>query len=213
MLCRDTWGEPLVRKLPALMFLMAGLGILGGCSSAPGSGSGPTNAFGNFLAFGTTAPPPPPDRSKEVVKLDCPEVEVLGGAAAMRVGGQENASVRYQYSMGDVARECQVENGQINIKVGVEGRVLLGPAGGPGSFQVPVRIAIRREADQKPAMSKVYRIDAAIAPGESQTTFNMVSDTFQVPYLRPRADDDYTIVVGFDDKAEAPAARRQKRRR
>jgi hypothetical protein len=189
------------------------MGVVAGCSSAPGSGSGASNSVGNFLAFGTTPPPPPPDRTKEVVKIDCPEVEVLGGAAAMRVGGQDNASVRYQYSMGDVARECQVENGQINIKVGVEGRVLLGPAGGPGSFQVPLRIAIRREADQKPALSKVYRIAAAISAGESQTTFNMVSDTFQVPYLRPRADDDYTIVVGFDDRAEAPAAHRQKRRR
>jgi hypothetical protein len=212
MLSRDTWGEPLVRKLPALMFLVA-IGVLGGCSSAPESGAGAANSVGNFLAFGTAAPAPPPDRAKDVVKIDCPEVEVLGGAAALRVGGQENASVRYQYSMGDVARECQVENGQINIKVGVEGRVLLGPAGGPGSFQVPVRIAIRREADQKPAMSKVYRIAAAIPPGESQTTFNMVSDTFQVPYLRARADDDYTIVVGFDDKPEAPSARRQKPRR
>jgi len=211
MLNCHTRGAPIVRKLPALIVLFAGL--LGGCSSAPGSGAGPTNAVGNFLAFGTTAPPPAPDRAKDVVKIDCPEVEVLGGAAAMRVGGQENANVKYQYSMGDVARECQVENGQINIKVGVEGRVLLGPAGGPGSFQVPVRIAIRREADQKPAMSKVYRVAAAIPAGESQTTFNVVSDTFQVPYLRPRADDDYTIVVGFDDKAEAPAPGRKKRRR
>jgi hypothetical protein len=59
-------------------------------------------------------------------------------------------------------------------------------------------------------MSKVYRIDAAIPAGESQTTFSLVSDTFQVPYLRPRADDDYTIVVGFDDKSEAPAPQRKK---
>jgi hypothetical protein len=191
---------------------MIGLGVLSGCSSTPDSGNGATSAVGNLLAFGTTNPSPTPPRAKAEAKIDCPEVEVLGGAAAMRVGGQENASVRYQYSMAEVARECLVENGQINIKVGVEGRVLLGPAGGPGSFQIPVRIAIRREADQRPAVSKVYRIAAAIPAGESQTTFNMVSDTLQVPYLRPRADDDYTIVVGFDEKADAAEPNRKKRR-
>jgi hypothetical protein len=208
-----TRGAPLVSNLPALIIAVVGMGILSSCSSAPDAGSGANNAVGNLLAFGTANPPPAPDRSKQIVKIDCPEVEVLGGGAAMRVGGQDNAGVHYQYSMGEVARECLVDNGQINIKVGVEGRVLLGPAGGPGSFQVPVRIAIRREADQKAAISKVYRIAAAIPAGDTQTTFNMVSDTFQVPYLRPRADDDYTIVVGFDEKADVAEPKRKKQRR
>jgi hypothetical protein len=190
------------------MVVVATTGLLSGCSRA---GSSADNTIGNLLAFNTTNPAPAPARTADVTKLDCPEIEVLGGAAALRVGGQENATVRYQYSMGDVARECSVDNGQINIKVGVEGRVLLGPAGGPGSFQVPVRIAIRREADQTAAVSKAYHIPASIAPGESQAKFSMVSDVMQVPYLRPRADDDYTIVVGFDEKADAPQPKRKKR--
>jgi hypothetical protein len=190
-----------------IIAILAVAGLLGGCSH---TGSSADNTIGNLLAFNTTNPAAAPARAADVTQIDCPEIEVLGGAAALRIGGQENATVRYQYSMGQVARECAVDNGQIDIKVGVEGRVLLGPAGGPGSFQVPVRIAIRREADQTAAVSKAYRIPATIAPGESQTQFSMVSDVMQVPYLRPRADDDYTIVVGFDEKADAPQPKRKK---
>ncbi len=83
-------------------------------------------------------------------ELVCPVVEVREGAAAHRVyaGGQSNANVRYQFSMGDIARECRVQGNQIVLKIGVEGRVLLGPAGSPGSFTVrfPSRSATKRHA-------------------------------------------------------------------
>ncbi len=190
---------------------------LGGCAgsadNAANSGSGFGTKVGNILAFGTPNPPPAPPKPTDKKEIDCPEIEVLGGAASLRVGGQDNAAVRYQYSMGEVARECSVEDNKINIKVGVEGRVLLGPAGSAGSFQVPVRIAIRQESDQKPALSKAYRVSAAIAPGETQTTFNMVSEPLQVPFLGARADQDYTIVVGFDEKASTPEPSIKRRKR
>ena len=47
--------------------------------------------------------------------------------------------------MGEIARECRVAGNQLIIKIGVEGRVLLGPAGSPGTFTVPVTIAVRDE--------------------------------------------------------------------
>jgi hypothetical protein len=104
--------------------------------------------------------------------------------------------------MGDVARECSKVGDQIMIKVGVQGRVLLGPAGAPGSFSVPVRIAVRRDADGKAAAGKLYPIAATIPQGQTETDFALVADPLGVPYLRSEADQDYTILVGFDVQAK-----------
>jgi hypothetical protein len=211
---RPVWPRRLAPHALTTWFAALALsGCVSGADTGGDANSGLGTKIGNVLAFGTPNPPPVAPKPVDKTQIDCPEVEVLGGAASLRVGGQDNAAVRYQYSMGEVARECAVEDGKINIKVGVEGRVLLGPAGSPGSFQVPIRIAIRQEADQKPALSKAYRVAAAIAPGETQTTFDMVSEPLQVPYLRARADEDYTIVVGFDEKVVTPEPTAKRRKR
>lgn len=189
-------------------------GSLAGCGGAgenfftsPSGGGG--SKLGNLLAFNTTNPGPvPPATGAREDPLVCPQIEVLDGTASLRryVGtDQTSSNVRFQYSMGDVVRECSRSGGQIAIKVGVEGRVLLGPAGAPGSFTVPVRIAIRRESDQKPAAVKLYQVPATVAPGETETQFSLVSEPLTVPYLQAHADEDYTVLVGFDDRAAAPA--------
>ena len=84
--------------------------------------------------------------------VDCPQIEVQDGTSAVRVyagADQSNANLRYQFSLDNAARECQLADGQLNIKVGVAGRVLVGPAGAPSSFTVPVRVVIRRESDEQ----------------------------------------------------------------
>lgn len=172
-----------------------------------GSGSG----LGNLIAFNTTHPEPPRVAAgNKEEPLQCPQVEVLDGTAAIRVyngADQSNDNVRYQYSMGDVARECSKAGNEIVIKVGVEGRVLLGPAGAPGSFSIPVRIAIRRESDQKPAVAKLYQVPATVAPGETQGPFTLVSDPLTVPFLQAHADEDYAVLVGFDEHGAAPGGK------
>ncbi|QLP96353.1 MAG: hypothetical protein HZY79_01610 [Rhodoblastus sp.] len=37
----------------------------------------------------------------------CPEAIIVDGGAALRVGGPANQSVRHQFAITDVARECQ----------------------------------------------------------------------------------------------------------
>ena len=52
-----------------------------------------------------------------------PEVDIAEGGAALRVGGPDNASVRYQFNIGDTARECDPAGpGQATLKIGVSGR-------------------------------------------------------------------------------------------
>ncbi len=141
--------------------------------------------------------------------MQCPSITVLDGTSSYRtyVGAdQTNANVRYQFSMGEVARECTHSGKDLLLKVGVEGRVILGPAGSPGSFTVPVRIAVRHDGDGKAAAAKFYQVPATISGGEDATGFQVVSEPITVPFVSTNADDDYTILVGFDAAKPAPAA-------
>ena len=196
----------------ALALCCAGL-ALGGCAATdkliPSTG-GVSSAFGNLLAFNTTTPPPAPAAAGAAPErpLQCPTVEVLDGTASYRTYAgteQTNEAVRYQFSMGEVARDCTHSGKDVLLKVGVAGRVLLGPAGSPGSFTVPVRIAVRRDGDGKAVATKLYDVPATIAAGEDATGFQIVSDPIAVPFVSSSADDDYTILVGFDAASKAPA--------
>ena len=199
----------------AAVWCHAGL-ALGGCAATekliPSSDS-VTATFGNLLAFNTTNPGSVPAAAHPGDEpLRCPSLEVLDGTSSYRIyagADQSNGNVRYQFSMGDVARDCTRSGNDILMKVGVEGRVLLGPAGAPGSFTVPVRIAVRRDSDQKPAAAKLYQVPATIAAGETAGSFTIVTDPIAVPFLTSHADDDYTILVGFDS-ATKPAAEASK---
>ncbi|MFN3889146.1 MAG: hypothetical protein ACK4MV_02025 [Beijerinckiaceae bacterium] len=148
-------------------------------------------------------------------ELACPYVDVRDGAAAHRVyaGQPSNATVRYQFSMGDIARECRVAGDQLILKVGVEGRVLLGPAGSPGSFTVPVSIAVRDEATEKFILNRNYRVAANIPAGSSGTAFAVVSEEISVPYKGLEANEHYQVFVGFEGASAANAPQAARRRR
>ena len=195
-----------------LVLALGCIGFLAGCSTGA---SGPGNTLSNLILFNSTTAPPVTPPSKQVVHLTCPQIEVQDGTSAVRVysgADQSNTNLRYQYSLGQTARECQQADGRLTIKVGVAGRVLVGPAGAPSSFTIPVRVVIRRESDLQPAVSQLYHTTATIQPGESGTDFTLVSDPLSVPYLHEDSDDDYTILVGFDQGA-APAKAAPKRRK
>ena len=92
--------------------------------------------------------------------------------------------------------------------------MLIGPAGAPGTFSVPVRIAVRSEKDQKVVASKFYRTPATIPAGDTQVDFTVISEPLLVPFTRDQADEDYTVLVGFDQSGgkATPAPRKRKRR-
>lgn len=176
------------------------------------------DVLGNLLAFNSVGAPPSPAAPKTVALVDCPVVNVDDANATVRVyagADQSNQDVRYQYDIGQVARQCEVENGQIAIKVGVEGRVLIGPQGSAGSFVAPVRIAITRDSDNQTLADKVYPTAVTVQPGVGETVFDTVSEPFLVPYTGEHADQVYSITVGFAQAgaAKKPVARARRRRR
>jgi hypothetical protein len=136
----------------------------------------------------------------------CPEVIVLEGTTASRAYAgtpPSSANLKYQYALTDTARECSAEGKDLAIKIGVAGRVLLGPAGNAGNFAVPVRMAVLGKRDNQPILSKLYHAAVTLAPGQTQADFTIISEPLRVPFIQDHTDEDYTIRVGID---EGPAA-------
>ena len=191
-----------------------GLSVIGlaACTGLAGCGAGGTPGFepesqgpatltsklANLVAFNKLFPTSTPLPQTEA-SVECPTIEVLDGTASVRTyaGQQSNAGVRYQFSLGDIARECSKSGSNLILKVGAEGRVLLGPSGSAGSFSVPIRVAVRNDSTQKVVYSQLNRIGAAVAPGSTETAFTYVSEPFAVPFVA-HPDEDYTVLVGFD---------------
>ena len=177
--------------------------LLAGCASSngPKSASEPStmSKLANLIAFNSTTAPKAVDSvAGNVDYVECPVVDVEEGGGVAVVGS--GATLRHQFTISETARECSVANKQISIRVGVAGRVVTGPAGGPGTFSVPLRIGIRRETDKQIVTSKVVNITATIPSGGSNTTFAVVPDPLTVPWLREEADEDYMVVVAFQKR-------------
>jgi hypothetical protein len=202
----------LSRALPLALALSAA-GLLGACgtldSFMPGAHTArdvPTNEA------------KPSESEKAVVlpltadELECPPVEIDEGGAAARVGGPENASVRYQFAIANTARECApVSTNQFTLKVGVSGRLLIGPAGKPGTYSAQLRVTVHDENAKKDAFTKLYKVEASV-PDAGDAPFNLVTEPIVLPMTRTELADDYTLTVGFDNgKAAASLAPKPKK--
>ena len=164
-----------------------------------------------FFGFGK-APAPPQSASPS----GCPEITVLDGTDAQRIMASNaagNAGLRHQFSITDVARECHLSNSQMTLKVGVEGRVLLGPAGTPGAFDVPIRVAIVNRLDDKPFLSKLYRVAASIPTGQTAVPYTLVADSLVIPFGAGRTAQDYSIKIGIDASKAGEVAAKPHRRK
>ncbi len=175
---------------------------LASCGSTPGSfdvTADPQTKLNNLAALVQFKKmPKQPEPTDHVV---CPDIAILDGTADDRAygpGEQTNANVRYQFSLNDVARDCKTGGGQMNLKVGVAGKVLLGPVGAPGAFTAPIRIAIIRKIDQEPIVSKLYRLPVTVPTGQSEAPFTLVTEPLSIPYTHGNEQHDYAIKVGFD---------------
>jgi hypothetical protein len=143
------------------------------------------------------------------VDIDCPSVTIRTGAAAWQISaGSGPTNVRYQGSLGQLARECAVLGDVMTMRVGVEGRLLVGPKGGAGSVNVPLRIALVAEGPQpKPIWSKFYSVPVTVPPNASQAIFSQVEDDLTFPLPANRKVDNYIVYVGFDPQGAATASK------
>ena len=116
-------------------------------AGAPADAQSISDKLNNWL-FGTYAAPSASNNAANTAaEVDCPGVNVRQGASTLSItqpGAEAGPmTTRYQVSIAQTARECAPLGSVMTMKVGVEGRVLLGPAGGTrcGSNHPPARSA------------------------------------------------------------------------
>ena len=108
--------------------------------------------------------------------------------------------LRYQLSFGQTARECTVQAGVMSIKVGVQGRIILGPMGGPGNVGVPLRYAVVREgAEPRTIVTKFKRIPVTVGQDQTHVQFVDIEEGLTFPVPKASDLDAYVIYVGFDE--------------
>ena len=195
-----------VRALLALAALLGPALSLGGCGS---SGSGGTDILGSFSSGSTADKPAAGGNNLAAIAANdtpCPEMQIRNGASTLVVSGTPGEGepspldVRYQGSIVRLARECHLNAGLLTIKVGIEGRVVTGPAGIPGTVNVPLRIAVvDGGVQEKTIVSHFATIPVTVNNAVDNVVFTHVDPDLSFPAPNPvgRADS-YVIYVGFD---------------
>lgn len=163
-----------------------------------GSGSGSEAQ----QASATPAAPGAQSTQGQQSLADCPPVDIRQGASTLQMnapGNDQAMGLRYQATFGRTARQCNVAAGQLAIKIGVQGRLILGPAGTAGETTVPLRYAVVKEGmEPKTVWSKLYLLPVAVPPGQTNVPFTHVAEDVSLP-MPPQAEfDHYVIYVGFD---------------
>jgi len=196
--------------------LLAAALVLSGCSSvstpapADTANSGATSRF-SALFSGSASPPAQAAAGGSAFSgNDCPSVDIRTGAETYTVNGKppeaSETDVRYQLSFTDFARQCTLVGGNLVMKVGVQGRIIVGPIGGPGPVDIPLRYAVVQEGvAPRTIATKFKRVGAVVPPGQSNVVFSDVEEDLSFPMPSRTELAGYMVYVGFDAIGDAPA--------
>jgi len=154
--------------------------------------------------------------SPDGTEIDCPVVKIRAGASTYAVappGKQPVASeLNYQATITRTARECRRTNNMVTARIGIEGRVIIGPAGAPASVEVPLRAAVvQAGVHEKVISTQVYRTTVALT--EEGGTFSLVGEDLTFAMAPNQSSDAFIFYVGFDPQAVTPAAPKSSRRK
>ena len=200
---------------PRVALALAVAGVLSGCgggsmfggssdsSSSPSIGSRFSQLFGSKSQAVGEASPPAVDN-----ELECPAVQIRAGASTYAVAAPGKPAVgndvRYQATITRTARDCTLNGGQITARIGIQGRVIAGPAGNPPTVEVPIRVAVvQAGVQEKTIATKVYRTTVSMAEGSS-VPFSLVAEDLVYPVPPGAAADSYVFYLGFDPQALKP---------
>lgn len=125
----------------------------------------------------------------------CPNVSLREGTAILRKTKGEDLA--YVASIAATSRECHIVDGELRMKIGIEGRVVPGPATGPDAVRLPIRIAVVRGADV--LYSRQGEQQVSLADGTA-STFVYVDGTVAVPEPTQK---NLVIYAGFDEGPKA----------
>jgi len=216
----DFWGMPgigrsnrsydraLIGGALLLAVLACGCASQGTATPPPGTQQGSGSSSGFFSGFSAKGPQTAATAQGDVT---CPPVEVRQGASTLTVSpaGEKSAmAVKYQGEFIRTARNCTVANGSMAMRIGVEGRIIVGPIGGPGEVDVPLRIAVVQESPggMRAIATKFVRIPVTLGPTDGSALFTHVEEGLSFPVPSPTSQlDDYIAYIGFDPLAAQSA--------
>jgi len=211
-------------RVPAAAMLVLTL-FAAGCSGGGGGLGGP--AAPPPVTSASATPPPPAPNLKDKIEnffttsattephpttanqqsdVDCPLIDIREGAATLTIpppppdGSNEAMSLQYQGIFVRAARDCKAVAGQLVMRVGVEGRVIVGPAGGPGQVDVPLRVAVvdSPAGNPKTILTKLIHIPVTLGPTDGSVNFTHVEEGLAFPMPSPAEIDNYIVYIGFD---------------
>jgi len=209
---------------------LVALALAAGCSSTedvinkysqPASSPSFTERFRNLFGVGSDNTAAADSKATESAssgstKVACPPTDIRKGAGTLQMtapGSDQAMGVRYQATFSRTARQCSVEAGNLSIKVGVQGRVILGPAGTAGDTTVPLRYALVQEGiEPKTIWTKLYLVPVAIPQDQPNVPFTHVIEDLTVPMPSTEDLSRYVIYVGFDPRGIAEEKQKKPRR-
>jgi hypothetical protein len=156
----------------------------------------------------SAAPAAPTEPSEAQIEENCPPVTIRAGASTYAVGASGKAAtgndVRFQATITRTARDCTKANGEITARIGIQGRIIAGPAGAPASVEIPLRVAVvQGGVSEKVIATKPYRTTVTMSE-DGNVPFTLVADDLVYPIPPGTTGDQYIFYIGFDPQALAP---------
>jgi len=157
----------------------------------------------SFFSGATQKDPQPVANAQSDVA--CPFLDIRQGASTLTFppppadGSNEAMALKYQGIFVRAARDCAVVNGELVMRIGVQGRIIVGPAGGAGHIEVPLRIAVVSAPITAPktVVTKLVRIPVTIGASDDNVDFSHIEEGLSFP-VPSSAADPYIVYIGFD---------------
>jgi hypothetical protein len=206
-------GVKRVTRIATIAALSLGIGA--GALVSPAASQSLTDRFKSLFGGkpdepAQTAPQPGAPGAPDAAPSDltCPPIAIRAGAStyAVAAAGKQPVGndVRFQVSIGKTARECSYNSGEITARIGIQGRVIAGPAGAPTQVEIPLRIAVvQGGVSEKVIATKAYRTSVEMTE-DGSVPFSFVADDMIYPAPTGAAGDNYVFYIGFDPQALAP---------
>jgi hypothetical protein len=194
--------------------IVAGVSLAISCSllAAPASAQSLGDRFKSLFGGGKSEEPAkegaPPVASEPQTDLTCPPVSIRAGASTYAVAAPGKQPIgndlRFQATITKTARDCNLNGGEITARIGIQGRVIAGPAGAPSTVEIPLRVAVvQGGVNEKTIATKVYRTTVSMSENGSEP-FSLVAEELVYPAPSAAVGDSYIFYIGFDPQALKP---------
>jgi hypothetical protein len=109
--------------------------------------------------------------------------------------------VRYQASITKMARECIQNGDDVRARIGIQGRVVAGPAGAPSLVEIPLAVAVMRSGiGEKTIAFKTYQTTVEMSK-DGSAPFTLVVEDLVYPKPSVAVEDSYIFYVSRESGA------------